>query len=220
MRLFLILYVLFLVLGGTLLITFNKEEIFFYFNNRHTDAGDLIFPIITHLGGGVVSLLVALFAAVILNFRKAIIILVSFVLSGGIVQLLKRLVFDGEFRPSKYFEDVADIYTIPGLEMHQFHSFPSGHSATIFSLCCCLAMVISVTRKTQSELIGALIFVSAMLVAISRVYISQHFFGDIYVGSVIGVVVTLIVFKYLSSPRFDKLSWFNLNVGQALRIRE
>ena len=201
------------------LLSFSKEEIFLYINSRHTASGDFFFPVITYLGGGVLSLLVGLVSIFLLDFRKAIIVVTSFLLSGAVVQLLKRLVFDGEYRPIKYFEGIADIYIIPGMDMHQFYSFPSGHSATIFSLCCFLAFLISYESKAKNALIAIAIFISAFLVAMSRVYISQHFFGDIYVGSAIGVLMTLLVIKYFNSSRFDKISWLNSNVRQLLSIK-
>ena len=220
MSLFLKLYGLFLLAGGLILASFTKEEIFLYINTHHSTSGDLFFPVITHLGGGVVTPLIAGASLFLLNFRKAIIGLASFLLSGGIVQLLKRLVFNDEYRPIKYFEGIENIYLIPGMDMYQFHSFPSGHSTTIFSLCCFLALVTPSAGKTRRAVIGILIFLTAVLVAMSRVYISQHFFGDIYVGSLIGVLVTLLVFRYLNSARFDEISWLNANIRQALRRRE
>ncbi len=200
------------------MLSFSKEEIFLYINSRHSASGDLFFPVITYLGGGVLSLFVGLISMFLLNFRKAIIVVTSFLLSGAVVQLLKRLVFNDEFRPIKYFEGIQEIYIIPGMDVHQFYSFPSGHSATIFSLCCFVALIISAESRMKSALMALMLFLIALLVAISRIYISQHFFGDIYVGSAIGVIVTLLVFKYLNSSRFDNISWLDSNVRRALRI--
>ena len=42
----------------------------------------------------------------------------------------------------------------------------------------------------------------AILVGYSRIYLSQHFFEDVYAGSIIGVVITIIV--YFSINKINK----------------
>jgi membrane-associated phospholipid phosphatase len=50
-----------------------------------------------------------------------------------------------------------------------------------------------------------LFFLCAFLASYSRVYLAQHFFGDIYFGSLIGVVTTIVLFILLNRY-FDSLN--------------
>ena len=54
-------------------------------------------------------------------------------------------------------------------------------------------------------------FLIALLVGYSRVYLSQHFFEDVYVGSIIGVSVTLVVYYLLSKMNKPWLEYSLLN---------
>ena len=49
---------------------------------------------------------------------------------------------------------------------------------------------------TQKKVIGILIFGLAVLVGFSRVYLIHHFFIDIYVGSIIGTLLAIIIYSF------------------------
>ena len=46
------------------------------------------------------------------------------------------------------------------------------------------------------------LFCLALLVAFSRVYLSQHFLNDIYAGSLLGTASALLAWLILSRPAF------------------
>ena len=57
---------------------------------------------------------------------------------------------------------------------------------------------------------GYFFFVFAILGGYSRVYLSQHFLVDIYFGSLIGTIISIIgwqVFENLNKK--EKLNWWN-----------
>ncbi|MBK7568050.1 MAG: phosphatase PAP2 family protein [Bacteroidetes bacterium] len=55
---------------------------------------------------------------------------------------------------------------------------------------------------------GYLFFGLALLVAISRVYLMQHFLVDVYFGSLFGLIFTLILYQLLMiSPLFRNKKW-------------
>lgn len=218
MRFFLILYGIFLLAGGLLLLLFTKEDIFLYVNAKHTEPGDFFFPAITHLGHGAFSVFVILIF-IFLRYRSAIIGITAFLLSGAIVQFLKRWVYMDEHRPVKFFEGIENIYVIPGVDIAQYNSFPSGHSATVFSMCCFLALIIHADTKWK-HLYSGILFLLAIMVAFSRVYTAQHFFGDIYTGSVIGVLVTLLVYKYFNASTFNQYAWMNSNILKSFSTKQ
>ncbi|MGC8802879.1 MAG: phosphatase PAP2 family protein, partial [Bacteroidales bacterium] len=109
-------------------------------------------------------------------------------------QLLKHI-FDLP-RPVKYFEKMADLHLVEGVKLLTSHSFPSGHAASAFALCLSLAIIL---KKCGWQV---LMFLLALVIAYSRVYLSQHFMVDIWVGSAIGILVGAFYWYYES-----KLQW-------------
>ena len=107
-----------------------------------------------------------------------------------IVQLFKRVLYAGEPRPKLFFKGIYELYFVPGESVHQINSFPSGHTATAFGLFFMAALIAS------NNSLKLLYFVAALLVALSRIYLSQHFLVDIYFGSLIGVVCTGLMYYF------------------------
>ncbi len=68
---------------------------------------------------------------------------------------------------------------------------PSGHSAIAFSL---VTIVILLTRDI---LISTLVLLLALLVAQSRIQADTHNFLEVFIGALLGVLLTIIVFQLL-----------------------
>ena len=183
---------------------FSKEELFLALNSLNSATGDLVFPYITRLGEGYFSVLLVLFF-LFYRYSLAIISAIGFILTGGIVQLLKHLVFSDVLRPLKHFEGIADIHMVAGVSMHSFFSFPSGHSAGAFSLFFMISLVLSEKRK----FLGVFLFLLAVLTGYSRIYLGQHFPVDVYAGSMIGVGCTWLTYWLLSRSELIKKPWAN-----------
>ena len=75
--------------------------------------------------------------------------------------------------------------------MHQFYSFPSGHTTSIFSICILLSLIINQKKYNY------VFFMIALLVGFSRIYLSQHFLMDVFVGSLVGSMITIFTFLFL-----------------------
>ncbi len=179
-----------LVLIGSLTVIFSTEqnELHLWFNQFHNPFFDQVFKYVTHLAEGLVIGFMV-FIVLIYKVRYAIAGFFGIVTSGMITQFLKRLVFDDHFRPSKVFDGLVNLHFVDGVSLHKAFSFPSGHSAAAFALFLFLAFTV---RKRKLEL---LCYAIALITAFSRVYLSQHFFEDIVVGSIVG---TTICFASLS----------------------
>jgi membrane-associated phospholipid phosphatase len=76
------------------------------------------------------------------------------------------------------------------------HSFPSGHTVTAFSA----GVVITYLAKNKAW--GAVLLFAALMVGYSRMYLSQHFFEDVTVGSVVGVLITFLWLSYIDRKEF------------------
>ncbi|NJK86360.1 MAG: phosphatase PAP2 family protein [Bacteroidales bacterium] len=72
-----------------------------------------------------------------------------------------------------------------------YFSFPSGHATSAFALFFCLAVLV---HQNSMKL---LFFMSALLISFSRVYLSQHFLLDVYVGSFIGLIISILFCKWI-----------------------
>jgi membrane-associated phospholipid phosphatase len=178
---FLIPYLLFLAIGIPIVVFYSKGDIHLAINNYNYYAADYFFKYLTYLGSGLSPFLVGI-AVMLISFRKAIFTAAAATLAGILVQILKILVFPDVSRPLAYFKDHSKLHLVDGVDIYHSFSFPSGHSATIFALCFSISLLI----KNQSA--KTLLFFIALLVGLSRVYLSQHFINDVLAGSIIGVI--------------------------------
>lgn len=172
------------------MISNNKANTHIEFNTYHNSFFDSFFYYITFLGDGITATLVAIILLTI-KYRSALLVGISNIIASVITQLLKHTVFADVVRPKKFFEGVHDLYLVPGVENYLYNSFPSGHATCAFSLYLALALIV------ENNKLKFLFFVIAFFVGLSRVYLSQHFFEDVYVGSIIGVSITFLCFYFL-----------------------
>lgn len=188
---FLIPYLVFIVSGAALILVNTKTETHLEFNRFHNSFFDKFFEYATYLGDGYVATLVCIILLVV-RFRFVLLVALSNIIAGMITQVLKRTMFEDAVRPKKFFEGLHDIYLVPDVENFLYNSFPSGHSTCAFALYFSLALIINDKR------IKFLCFAIALIAAYSRIYLSQHFFEDVYAGSVIGVVTAGITYMFVS----------------------
>lgn len=185
-------FILWLIVGLVLLGRYSADGLHLIFNSYHHPFFDQFFFFWTDLGDGLfaVILLIIIF---FFNRKKALQTAVSCLAAALITQLLKRLVFPDSPRPSKFFNGLHDLYVVDGLQLHADYSFPSGHATSAFALFLCLSLM------TGNRILQLIFFFIAVSAAYSRVYLSQHFFADIYIGSIIGTLVAGYVW-YLMEP--------------------
>ena len=202
-KFFLLPYLLFLAIGGIALAIAQKADLHIFFNSYHHSAADYFFRFVTYLGDGY-AVLIAAIIALFVRYRYAILIAAANIISGSITQGLKHLVFDDHPRPVKFFEGLHEIYLVPGVTNYSSYSFPSGHTTAAFTLYLCLALIV------KNKKLKVLLFLLSLVVGFSRVYLSQHFFSDIYAGSIIGVVISLSIYYLLeSSRRYNNQKWLD-----------
>jgi membrane-associated phospholipid phosphatase len=91
-------------------------------------------------------------------------------------------------RPKKFFEGLNTLNLVPGYENYLYNSFPSGHTTSAFTTFFCLALII------ENKYIKFIMFGMALTIGFSRVYLSQHFLNDVYAGSLIGVITSIVTY--------------------------
>ena len=103
---------------------------------------------------------------------------------------------DDDFGDIGYYFDM--VKTVPGYELRSWNSFPSGHTISAFGLFCMMAFFL------KKHYLKLLVMVVAVLVAYSRVYLMQHFYVDVYVGSMIGVAMAMATYCILDDAKWVK----------------
>ena len=163
-----------------LLILFPKAQIHLFINHLNSPTLDIFFKYLTYLGSGW-ALVTALLLLAIIYKRKAGGLLLSALIFNFFVQLLKHTV--KAYRPVKYFSlyyPDQHLHLVSGITQHYYNSFPSGHSATAMAIFFFLAFL------TKRKWLQIIYLILAILIAYSRVYLSQHFLLDALIGSLIG----------------------------------
>ncbi len=188
-----------------MLACFEKKDIHLFFNQFYSTFFDYFFQYYTHLGDGLTLLLVA-FGFSFYNYRAALCLLVAYILSSILVQALKLTWFDDAMRPVFYFqyEVRLPLRLVPGVETEIKNSFPSGHATSAFCLFSFLAIL------TKQNALKTICFVLALSVSYSRIYLSKHFFGDIFAGALIGTITTFLVYDFFFHLPLTQ-QWTRLN---------
>ncbi len=201
---FFIPYFSFLIAGILFYGLFGHSGSFHLINGNNNKILDAFFFLTTNMGDGFFFLF-ALFILVIFSFRYVIYGFFAYITSGLAAQILKHLT--NMPRPKGFFAGDIPIHIVSGVAIHSHNSFPSGHAASAFALFILLAAI------TPNKKFGLFYFLLAFSVAISRVYLAQHFFIDVYVGSLLGVIFTLLVLAYFETDKnFNKLKWPRVSV--------
>lgn len=180
-----------------------------YFGQHRTAFGDVFFSYWTLLGEAYPYLFIALFFYFYQkdkqNAAKILITgLIILIVSGVLKQI-----FDFP-RPINFLNQMNLATTFNFVKGETIHkggtSFPSGHTASAFALWALTAFQFSQLKTVQIYL-----FLTAFLVGVSRVYLTQHFPQDVLFGSAIGVGIALAVEYYLGRKRLyaDEISQFS-----------
>ena len=179
----------------------DNISISLFFNSHHTPLGNNFFFLISSLGEKFFFIFVGMMMYFIKK-KKCIPFGLSFINFTIIVQVLKRIIFVNSFRPNvilpQLFPHIV-IDTIPFLRFHKNFSFPSGHATMIFSLIILLIYAFEIKNIFYQI---ALVII-AIFVAMSRVYLMQHFFIDVYFGALIGSLTTFITIHYFEKYKLN-----------------
>ncbi|WP_421944227.1 phosphatase PAP2 family protein [Pedobacter sp.] len=155
-------------------------------NIYHTKFLDIFFRIITNLGDGILCIAFGIVLFLFKRKKKATTLLLAYSSSSILAQVAKR-VFDLP-RPRLLLEQMNVQYLnfVPDVDVHNYHSFPSGHTTSAFALATVLVLIY---KKRKFSLPCILL---AILVGYSRIYLAQHFPIDVFFGIILGVFCALI----------------------------
>ncbi len=191
-----------------LMLRYGKGPSHMLVNQWHSPMADTFFKYITHLGDGAVFAVVIVILAFV-KFRWALYELLAALMTLIFVFITKQLIFNGMPRPTKYFENEEVLHLVEGVKMHAWNSFPSGHTITAFAI---FMILVLITKKNYLKFLFVMI---ALLAGYSRVYLSQHFLGDIFSGAIIGSLIAAFSCSIVDNISvFKKAPWIDKNLLQ------
>ena len=203
-------YILLFLAMVVALLLVPKGELHLGLNGYHTPFLDGLMQTVTYFAQW------PLYVIALLLFCKRYCMLAYYAMSEAaaaiVVQTIKHI-FNMP-RPLAFFGDDPAFQQImvEGVRMHNWHSFPSGHTQTFFVFFTVFVLLLPALLKSighrptincspsnNQSAIGrqSIAAIAALLLAAlggySRIYLSQHFLLDVCVGSFLGVVVPLLL---------------------------
>ena len=161
----------------------GKNEAFLYLNENLGQLADKVFEYSSYLAEGWIW--IPYFIVLVGLFKMDTpFILMNFLVSTLLTQFSKNYIFDAAKRPMASGLDATQIHTVPGVEIHSLNSFPSGHTATAFTL------FLLTTYLFPNKYALSIGIVYALVCAYSRIYLAQHFPLDL-AGGIIVALLTL-----------------------------
>ena len=207
---FFLLHTLFFLIASLPVVLCNNLPLFLQLNSLHHPYLDLFFDHVTFFGSIVAYLLFIGIIVVRCNGRTVLTAVSSFVAMSAVVHGLKRLFFSDQLRPIALVPADFPLHLIEGVVPSTHLSFPSGHAATIFTIVCLIRFL--VRRKHLG--LDIMLLLLATAVAYSMVYLSYHFYRDIYVGALIGTWTTTLV--WLLVMRWKGPDWLDKKLPELL----
>ena len=179
-------YLFFVILGLSFISSFTKFEIALFINKLNSIYLDIFFKYITSFGEEIIIFPILILSSFFISYKKLLLFIPCYLVSGGITQFLKRFIFENWHRPSILMKDF-DIHTVEGVELANHFSFPSGHTTIAFAFWSFMCIMV------KNKKLGVIFLLISFLVAYSRMYLMQHFLEDVILGSFIGVFTSLIL---------------------------
>ena len=199
---------IYLLLGVLVFLFFDYSISKFFYNiNSQTKS---LFETLTHFGDSlyffVPTILIWVVIKIIQNKNKIILtisdislfIFFNILLSGIAVQIFKHIL--GRPRPPLFHSNnltTLDIFNFDS----RWHSFPSGHTATIFAFIFCLIFLFP---KIKNILITI-----AIVIASTRVIVGAHYVSDIFGGALVAYITSIL----LRDKFFQKSKLFQSDQG-------
>ncbi len=195
---FLVPFLLWVIGGGILCASYTKKEIFVAINSHYSNVADTVMYHLTMIGQAEVIVPVLALVMLIPAYRNSWYFITA-LLSNTIPLLIEQglKTFFNSPRPLKYFHNPGWVHIVPTWPYLYDRSFPSGHTEGAFCFLCFLSLLLPKGYRAW----GALFFVIALSVGYSRIYLTAHFFADVYAGSIIGVVMCTIIFSILKKNK-------------------
>lgn len=151
-------------------------------NNLRSNFLDFIMNLLTHLGDVYIFILIVALIYWTIDKKFAYKFALAFIASAAINTTLKNI-FN---RPRPFKEGLTSVSS----ETHG-SSFPSGHSQASG------VMFYSLNNEygKKNKIVKTYAYIILFLVPFTRMYLGQHYLTDVLFGSIIGILVSILMFK-------------------------
>lgn len=185
-----------IALVGALSFTYLDIPTALWFRQFNDTAFHQIFKLVSRFGESQWYLAGGLLLYVAMRSKRpglsatGLLLSLSVAISGLLTDILKVVL--GRARPKLFFREA--LYGFDFLHFEPaWLSFPSGHSATAFSVAATIWFAAPPYR------IYALLW--ATLIAFSRIALTQHYISDVLFGSLLGAATTALLYnRYFRNP--------------------
>lgn len=177
---------------------FGRDTLFLWFNTNLGASADIFFSYFTYLAEGWIWIPYLLVIVLLLK-KDAPFILINFLGSTIFTQVPKNVFWPNVNRPIASDIPISKIHTVPGVEVHTYNSFPSGHTATAFTL----FLITVYLFPNKKVLLGGGLY--ALICGYSRIYLGQHFPLDIaggIIAALLSVALSIVIRKNLFKTPF------------------
>ena len=165
----------------------GKNEFFLLLNTNQGKVADYFLGIFTNAGDASMWVVVLFITLFVLKQKQAWPLLLSgFVVSTIFTQVCKYVIMPNAPRPWAAIQNHSLLHYVSFITPLLKSSFPSGHTATAFSIYLILCLLL---QKKWWLWVG---LIYALLVGYSRIYLAQHFPFDVAAGMFVGVLTVLI----------------------------
>lgn len=177
---------------------FGRDTMFLWLNTNLGHYADTFFSYFTYLAEGWIWIPYLLVLTLLLK-KDAAFIVINFLSSTLLTQVPKNVIWPNVNRPIASDIPVFKIHTVPGVEVHTYNSFPSGHTATAFTL---FLITVFLFPNKKVLVIGG---TYALICGYSRIYLGQHFPLDIaggIIAALLSVALSIVIRKELFKKPF------------------
>lgn len=204
---FLVPFMAWVVVGVALHFIFGKTLLFVYINGNYSDMMNTLMYYTTYMGTA--QFIVPVLMIPLLSKRYRHRWYLAYATACSIIPMMAlhtMKVLFAKPRPMHYYEGTPWVHILPHWDRMFENSFPSGHTEGAFSLFCFLSIIL----PRRFRMVGTLFFIVALAVGYSRIYLTAHFFEDVYAGSIVGVFFTILAYEWMHRfihPKYgDKLT--------------
>lgn len=189
---FLVPFLIWCVLGGILLYSYDQRSLFAFANGHYNDWLDIYMVWLSNMGEALFMSILVLLVFVLTPFRHRWFLMGAILCTAIPALITQGIKFGiGAPRPMSVYARETWVHHLEAWPLLHANSFPSGHTTGAFSLYCFL----SLSMPARYRAFGLFFFGLALGAGYARMYLAAHFFADVYAGSIIGTGVALLVFQ-------------------------
>ena len=122
----------------------------------------------------------------------------------------------GRARPKLDIGKSTSFELFRGFGNDDYRSFPSGHTTIAFAFASIVSSETLRWRSGSRWVVGPIMYGSATLAGVSRMYDNEHWVSDVVAGAAIGTMTGLKVFRYQHSHPGNRLDRTFLKAGVEL----